>query len=993
MAIERRTTPYGQAAYQALRAALTHVQGGDPLSPVTVVVHSNAVGVAARRWLAANGGVAAAQFLTAFRLAELLGGPALAGAGKRPLSTPVIDVAVRKALAAEPGVFAPIAGHQATVTALRDAHRELRHLPNATIGRLAGAGSPRALEVVRLHRRVQAALAREWYDEADLLRLAAEHAAQAPGRTIVFLPQRTRPTEAALFAALAEAGTVVVIEGDTTDTAPSPTPAAIDTVDASDADEEVREALRLVADAVHQGTPLHRIAIVWPRDQPYARLVAEQLDEALIPWNGRSGTALHERLVARLVLDVLRLDRRGIRRADLFTLLAHVPAHTADHEVVPRQWWERISREAGLAGDGDWQQRLTDFAASRRALGGEHNERDAQAALALQAFVADLRGLLGPAQAAASWRHWSDLAHGLVTRWLGGHRAVAALPAAEAAAHQAVQAALDRLATLDPLAGPVTRAVFADTLEAELDSSPGRVGRIGTGVHAGPLSFAVGQTFDLAIVLGACEGVLPGAPPSEALLADSDRALADGALPLDADRVNEQKAQLWAVLAGARRAVMVLPRGDLRATAQRQPSRWLRELVGTQPVPARRIPSFAAGIAHATFPPTLTQHRLRALQHAVGAGEAFASLPQVAEHPALRLGSALVTARAAHVLTEYDGDLSGIEVEPFGSRPISPTRLEAWVACPFGWFMQYVLGIEPVEQPDEQMQISPKDRGTLVHDALDAFHQRVVGGELPQPGVNGWGEVHRVALLQAFDEVAAQMERSGLVGRSAFWLAEQNRQRHELLAWMRHDSEFVSTRGARVVASELRFGMAERPPAVVHLPDGGQVLMRGAADRIDQCADGALVVTDHKTGRRESYRGINDADPTAGGTRFQLPAYAAAALAASGATPDTPVIAEYSFLAKGDFKRVAAVFTPQRWAEVGVHMARVVEGIRSGLYVGRPAKAQYRLSFVTCPYCDPDGLGTAERWAEFERKSADPRVAALLGLDGDDGEPQGGSDD
>ena len=75
MAMQRRTTPYGQPAYAALRAALTEVQGGDPLAPVTVLVHSNAVGVAARRWLAANGGVAAAQFLTAFRLAELLGGP------------------------------------------------------------------------------------------------------------------------------------------------------------------------------------------------------------------------------------------------------------------------------------------------------------------------------------------------------------------------------------------------------------------------------------------------------------------------------------------------------------------------------------------------------------------------------------------------------------------------------------------------------------------------------------------------------------------------------------------------------------------------------------------------------------------------------------------------------------------------------------------------------------------------------------------------------
>ena len=75
-------------------------------------------------------------------------------------------------------------------------------------------------------------------------------------------------------------------------------------------------------------------------------------------------------------------------------------------------------------------------------------------------------------------------------------------------------------------------------------------------------------------------------------------------------------------------------------------------------------------------------------------------------------------------------------------------------------------------------------------------------------------------------------------------------------------------------------------------------------------------------------------------------------------------------------------------------MARVLSGIRSGLFVALPQKAQYRLSFVRCPYCDPDGLGTAERWAEFERKVTDPRVLALLGLDADtSAESVGGDDD
>ncbi|MCB0981446.1 MAG: hypothetical protein KDB17_12425, partial [Ilumatobacter sp.] len=97
MALDHRTTPYGTPALTALRAVVDELQEGHPLTPVTVLVHSNAVGVAARRWLAAHGGVAAAQFITTFRLAELLGGPALVREGRRPVSTPVIEVAARGA--------------------------------------------------------------------------------------------------------------------------------------------------------------------------------------------------------------------------------------------------------------------------------------------------------------------------------------------------------------------------------------------------------------------------------------------------------------------------------------------------------------------------------------------------------------------------------------------------------------------------------------------------------------------------------------------------------------------------------------------------------------------------------------------------------------------------------------------------------------------------------------------------------------------------------
>ena len=125
------------------------------LRPVTVVVPSNYVGVAARRRLAAGGGLIGVTFVTAYRLAELLGRRRLAAEGRRPVSNPVLLVAVQEELQRDAGVFAEVRRHPATEEALLAAHKQLADLSPAALGALAGA-SRQARAVVELHQRVKA---------------------------------------------------------------------------------------------------------------------------------------------------------------------------------------------------------------------------------------------------------------------------------------------------------------------------------------------------------------------------------------------------------------------------------------------------------------------------------------------------------------------------------------------------------------------------------------------------------------------------------------------------------------------------------------------------------------------------------------------------------------------------------------------------------------------------------------------------------------------
>ena len=84
VALSVTTTALGAPALDALADAVRAALAGDPLRAVTVVVPTNTTGVMARRALGRRGGFAAVDVLTMFRLAELLGAPALHAAGRKP---------------------------------------------------------------------------------------------------------------------------------------------------------------------------------------------------------------------------------------------------------------------------------------------------------------------------------------------------------------------------------------------------------------------------------------------------------------------------------------------------------------------------------------------------------------------------------------------------------------------------------------------------------------------------------------------------------------------------------------------------------------------------------------------------------------------------------------------------------------------------------------------------------------------------------------------
>ncbi len=961
-----------QRALHALAAAIADSKGTNLLAPVTVAVPTNTCGVMARRALGRAGGIVGVDVVTLNRLAELVAGPQLAEAGRSPMSTPVIDLTIASILAADPGPFGAVATHPSTVVALRELHGELRLADPEGVARLNDE-SLRGRQAVRISSAISQSLVSAWYDEADLLAAAtASVTRSAPAglrSLVVYLPQELAGRAVAFVRALgthidvrvvlqvtgddatdrdaisivdALAATMVHSADGDTDDSPAVSVRPVAVVSTTDADEEVREATRLVVDAARAGTPFERIAVLWPTHRPYARLVEHHLTAAEIPWNGRPGTSLAERLAPRLVLDLLDVDRRGLRRRQLFDLLADVPVRDPQGEYLPTASWERVSREAGVARDDDWDRRLGSLSTSPRW---------GAAADSLRAFVTELRSQLGHPSATRTWAEWTAWCTDQVEQRLGRHT-LERLAEPEYRAFEALTGALDRLGHLDPVSAPVTRHRFRTTLAAELDATPPRQGRVGHGVTVGPLAGAVGLDVDIVVVLGAAEGMLPPRPTSDPLLSDADRSLA-GLATADARAVRLHRL-LLATLATSH-VTLTAPRGDLRSTSSVELSRWITGWTDGQ----RIVPSHHAGLASTTFPASATEHRLRGQLHDVG------------DDPVLTRGLRLRLQRNANTFTEFDGDLSSVAVPPL-DHVVSPSQLETWSACPHAYFAHYLLDVAPVEEPGDEINITARDRGTAHHAALDLFHRAVVERELPQPGPTGWVDEHRAALASFFDDVCERTERRGRTGRPAFWADERSRMLDDLLTWLDRDSDVVVARGSVVLASEMCFGADDG--VSIALPDGRRIALRGTIDRVDRMRDGTLVVTDHKSGGKAKFKDMSPADPTAGGTLFQLPSYAAAARARFG-EPDTPVHAEYGLLRKGDYARPGYLMTTEVDALVSDSLAVVVAGIEAGVFPNLPERPGWRF-YVGCHYCEPDGLGTAERWAEWERKHLDPRLAS-----------------
>ena len=428
-------------------------------------------------------------------------------------------------------------------------------------------------------------------------------------------------------------------------------------------------------------------------------------------------------------------------------------------------------------------------------------------------------------------------------------RTARGIPAAEEAAREwnVVMQLLDEMARLLGSQG-ITVPEYEDLFSLLLRSSD--LGHIPQTLDAVVLASAGKMRLDApdyVFVLGLAEGEFPCTPAESGLLTHADRDLLMAKqidLPdcFENRVVREQVCFYKALTAPAKGLWMSWPKGQGQTLCAAlepivealQPAAPQLELIDLAATPADGLDVLGGGWPLTELERASLTEALRLPQ--TDAPRGLALLQRMEEDPP----------RQVNDLSALSGLL--------GQRlRISPSQLEKYYTCRYGYFLQYVLGLKP----RRRAELSADQSGTLMHWVLQMALDPHPDADNPCAGLAPFLELDDEAMAELASLLVDEYAKRYLpedTARFAYLLSRLKKSMTSLLCYMRDEQKQSCFHPA---ACELRIGSGEDavPGQVYHLSDGRTVQLVGTVDRADEWVEGNgtrwVRVVDYKTGTKK----------------------------------------------------------------------------------------------------------------------------------------------
>lgn len=483
-------------------------------------------------------------------------------------------------------------------------------------------------------------------------------------------------------------------------------------------------------------------------------------------------------------------------------------------------------------------------------------------------------------------------------------------------------------------------SAMIDAIEQESIADP-RASAEGPTIWAGELLRFRGRSVRHLFVVRMQDDVFPQRRSEDPLLPDPDRkklglrTIGDG---------REEEALLFSLLADASPEVRhSFAVGDGFGKVLR-PSRYLRGIAG---VPPRLVGP--------TRPPASNHPRQLQLVARSGTRSAFDG---------------------------YLGALDGRLREKL--RSLSPTQLEDFGECPQKFFLKHLLGVRDIDDPERELQINPREKGSADHRVLERFYRAASDADLDRASA----ERRRLPpdlreRLETFvDEEFDRLERELPPFNRTVREIERRATRRLLAEFLVRDIADLETEGLRPRWFEYKFGekhadRADHPAPFMVRAGEVEVRVEGTVDRID-VGDSRYRIVDYKSGKAARHENLGDKIDR--GVRLQLALYSMA-VAEFFSAPAENISATIKPLAETPTKPEKFAFALHEKRETLLETLQIfMRAILAGSFPAFPN--ENNSEFNSCKYCPVNHScrtrhDAAERYAVTRHK--DPRTLLASG--------------
>ena len=741
----------------------------------------------------------------------------------------------------------------------------------------------------------------------------------------------------------------------------------------AEAEEVTRRILALARD---RGIRFQRMAVLHRLGDEADTLIAATLARAEIPVYRAAGRPLRHTAAGQAALTLLDLLLKTPERPQLLELAGNA---ALPEQILPGirpapALWERISKHAGLV--RGWERFLRQLETHAVRLREDDRQPfEIQATQQFHSVVAELARAAREVQQAQTWAAYCE--------WLAAVLdAYVPADGDETGAAMAVRQRIEGLRRLDVAGISVDPQRFHAAAQRSLrrgvltDS-----GALSRGVFVGSAAAARWLRFDAVFVVECAERIFPGLIRPDPLLPDDARAwinerLEREALALKRKRVQEEQMLFRLLEQGAAQIFTVSWARRANTTgAPKLPSSFLMqsiqdpidELASVEDLYEQGvIPKLPAQLAGAAPGPTAvaqgdwsrtaealdrSDFRLAVLEAAPRAARGVLEVlwPAHARYATARQG------RNAETFTEWDGVLGpdALGPDPLAGT-LAPTTLETYATCPYRYFLRHVVGVRAVSEPGEALEMSPLDRGSMVHAILERWVRAAT-----TEGADWAAFLADEARLMAIaDEEFARAAHGSLAGLPAAWSVVRSEVRADLRQLLARERERAA-QGYHPIEAEWDF-----PAFSLTLPNGPTLRFQGRIDRIDEGPEGYVAI-DYKTGRASRAAGAY-----VSGAALQLPVYLQAVARRFDVRPEAVQAAYWYVTRRGEFSWSGLsgeqVLTDTRFWDA---LRAITQGIRDGLYFPYPGDARGSRRRPNCTYCDYASVCTTDVDQRFARKA------------------------